>query len=89
MCSRRRRPGPQGRRPRLNVGRTNGALGRRQHASENGQQRGLAAPGRPHQQRKFAAVERQAHALERRDLGGAAAEVLRISTASITGSVIA
>ena len=37
----------------------------RQHASEDRQQRGLAAAGRPHQQRQFAALERQAYALER------------------------
>src|SRR5215813_2599961 len=40
----------------------------RQHASEDRQQRGLAAAGGPHQQRQFAAPERQAYALERLDL---------------------
>src|SRR3954470_9121447 len=55
----------------------NRPFGRRQHASENRQQRGLAAPGRPHQQSEFAAAKRQAHALERRHLGSAAAKVLR------------
>jgi hypothetical protein len=40
----------------------------RQHASEDRQQRGLAATRGPHQQRQFAAPERQAYALERLDL---------------------
>src|SRR5512140_529714 len=55
----------------------NGPLRRRQHASENGQKRGLAAPGRSHQQGQFAAVEREAHSLERRHLASAAAKDLR------------
>jgi predicted 3-demethylubiquinone-9 3-methyltransferase (glyoxalase superfamily) len=46
----------------------------RQNASENRQQRGLAAPGRPHQQRQFTALERQAHALESLDLSRSIAE---------------
>ena len=40
------------------------AAGRRQHTSENGQQRGLAASGRSHQQRELAAGDSQADALE-------------------------
>ena len=54
----------------------NGSFGRRQHAAENGQQRGLAAARRPHQQRQLAALERQVDALERADLRGPVAEVL-------------
>ena len=46
----------------------------RQNASENRQQRGLAAPGRPHQQRQFTALERQAHALESFDLSRSIAD---------------
>src|SRR5665647_180610 len=56
---------------------TNSPFRRRQHASENGQQRGLAAPGRSHEQRQFTAFERQAYTLERRHLRSAAAKDLR------------
>src|SRR6187399_1069868 len=52
------------------------SLRRRQHAPKDGQQRGLAAPGRSHQQGEFAAVERQADALERRHLASATAKLL-------------
>src|SRR5229473_1923983 len=41
-----------------------GALRRRQDASEHGQQRGLAAAGRTHEQRQFSASERQIDAPE-------------------------
>ena len=54
----------------------NGPLGRRQHAAENGEQRGLAAAGRPHQQRQLPALERQVDAFQRADLPGPVAEVL-------------
>ncbi len=53
-----------------------GSFARRQHAAENGQQRGLAAAGRPHQQRQLAALEREIDALERAGAPGPSAEVL-------------
>ncbi len=62
----------------------NGAFGRRQHAAEDGQQRGLAAAGRPHQQRQLAALERQVDALERADLRGPVPRSLAMPVASIT-----
>src|SRR3984957_1613575 len=43
------------------------AAGRRQHASEHRKQRGLAAARGPHQQRQFAAGERQIDIFERVD----------------------
>ena len=52
------------------------ALGRRQHAAQNGQQCCLAAAGRPHQQRQLAAAKRQADALERAHLRGPGAQHL-------------
>src|SRR5262249_40600328 len=47
-----------------------------QHAAQNRQQRGLAAPRRPHQQGKFAAFERETHPFECLYLTGAMAERL-------------
>src|SRR5262245_66642789 len=52
------------------------AAGRRQHAAEHGQERGLAAAGRPHQQGQLAADQRQVDALERVHAPGAFAEHL-------------
>src|SRR5260370_22656980 len=49
---------------RSTAGAAGGALLRRQDASEHGQQRGLAAAGRPHEQRQFSASERQIDAPE-------------------------
>src|SRR6266699_1680547 len=46
----------------------NGSARGRHHASEDRQQRGLAAARRPNQQRQFAALERQTYALARSDL---------------------
>ena len=54
----------------------NSSRRRGQHASEDGQQRGFAAPGRPHEQSQFTAVELQAYAPERCYLGSAAAKDL-------------
>ena len=50
------------------------SAGRRQHAAEDGEQRGLAAARRPHQKRQFAARDGEAHALERLHPAGADAE---------------
>ena len=52
------------------------AAGRRQHAAEHGQERGLAAARRAHQQGELAAGEREIDALERLDAPGALAEHL-------------
>jgi hypothetical protein len=54
----------------------NRSFGRLHHASEDREQRGLAAAGGPHQERQLAARDRKTHALEGLDLAGALAEQL-------------
>ena len=68
----RDRVGVRGRRP----AHGQRARGRRQHAAEDQQQRGLAASGRAHQQRQFAAFERQIDAAQRLHLARTAAQRL-------------
>src|SRR5215510_169008 len=52
------------------------ALRRRHHASKHGEERGLAAAGRTHEQGELAGREREAHALERAYLARARAQDL-------------
>ena len=74
MCSRRNLARSSGRRPGGSADDPHRPAGRREHASEDGEQRGLAAARRPHQKRQLAAPERNAHALKRLHPPGAGSE---------------